>query len=158
MPPLQSILCSRAFGFAGLALLVLLLLPAAFAGEPEIYTGRDGLAVGGYDTVAYFKAGEPVKGSADFTADYKGATWRFSSRQNLQDFEANPESYAPRYGGHCAWALAIGKLVKGNPKVWTIHEAALYFNVNKSTQKKWLKDVPGFIAKADKYWPGVLEN
>lgn len=156
MSPIQSLVQSRLALLAGLALLVLLLVPAAFAAEPEIYTGRNGLAVGGYDTVAYFQVGEPVKGSADFTLDYKGATWRFSSQENLVAFEADPQAFAPRYGGYCAWALAMGQLVKGNPKVWTLHEGALYLNVNRSTQKKWLKDIPGFIAKADGRWPGIL--
>lgn len=157
MSSLHSILCSRALGFAGLAVLVLLLVPAAFAGEPEIYTGRNGLAVGGYDTVAYFQAGEPVKGSADFTLDYKGATWRFSSQENLATFKGDPQAFAPRYGGYCAWAVAMGKLVKGNPKYWHIHEGALYLNVNRGTQKKWLKDILGFIAKADNLWPEILD-
>lgn len=156
MSSLHSIVSSRALGFAGLAVLVLLLVPAAIAAEPEIYTGRNGLAVGGYDTVAYFQAGEPVKGSADFTLDYKGATWRFSTQENLATFEAAPEAFAPRYGGYCAWAVAQGKLVKGNPKYWHIHDGALYLNINKGTQKKWLKDVPGFVAKADEKWPGIL--
>lgn len=156
MSAIQSFLQSRPALLVGLALLILLLVPAAFADEPEIYTGRNGLAVGGYDTVAYFSQNEPVKGSADFTLDYKSATWRFSSQENLAAFKADPQAFAPRYGGYCAWAVAMGKLVKGNPKVWTIHEGALYLNVNKDTQKKWLKDIPGFIEKADENWPGIL--
>lgn len=156
MSAIHSFLQSRPALLAGLAVLVFLLVPAAFAEEPEIYTGRNGLAVGGYDTVAYFSENEPVKGSADFTLDYKGATWRFSSQENLATFEADPNSFAPRYGGYCAWAVAMGSLVKGNPKIWTIHEGALYLNVNKSTQKKWLKDISGFIERADERWPGIL--
>lgn len=158
MSSLQAFLQSRPAMLSGLALLVLLLVPAAFAAEPEVYTGRNGLAVGGYDTVAYFQVGEPVKGSADFALDYKGATWRFSSQENLATFEADPGAFAPRYGGYCAWAVAQGKLVKGSPKVWTIHDGTLYLNVNKGTQKKWLKDIPGFIAAADEIWPGLLSQ
>lgn len=142
--------------FAGLAFLVLLLVPAALADEPEIYTGRNGLAVGGYDTVAYFSQGQPVEGSKDFVIEYKGATWRFSSQENLETFEQDPDGFAPQYGGYCAWALAMGSLAKGDPKIWTIYEGALYLNINKSTQKKWLKDIPGFIDKADANWPGIL--
>lgn len=158
MSALQSFLQSRPALLAGLAFLVLLLVPAAFADEPEIYTGRNGLAVGGYDTVAYFSQGEPVKGSKDFTSDYKGATWRFSSQENLETFEADPGAFAPRYGGYCAWAMAMGNLAKANPKFWHIHKGALYLNINGSIQKKWLKDIPGFIAKADGNWPGILAD
>lgn len=157
MSVIQSFLRSRPAMLAGLAFLVLLLVPAALADEPEIYTGfGSSLAVGGYDTVAYFSEGQPVKGSKDFTLDYKGATWRFSSQENLEAFEQDPDAFAPQYGGYCAWAMAMGNLAKGDPKVWTIYEGALYLNVNKSTQKKWLKDIPGFIEKADANWPGIL--
>lgn len=156
MSVIHSFLQSRPALLAGLALLVLLLVPAALADEPEIYTGRNGLAVGGYDTVAYFSEGQPVKGSKDFTLDYKGATWRFSSQENLEAFEQDPDAFAPQYGGYCAWAMAMGNLAKGNPKFWRIHEDRLYLNISRSIQKKWEKDIPGFIEKADANWPGIL--
>lgn len=140
-----------------LACVLVFLAPAAWADKPEIYTGfGSNLAVGGYDTVAYFTEGEPVPGSKDLTIEYKGATWRFSSQETLETFEADPEAFAPRYGGYCAWAMAIGNLAKGNPKFWRIHEGRLYLNISRGIQKKWLKDIPGFIEKADANWPGIL--
>ena len=157
MSVIQSFLQSRPAIVAGLTFLVLLLVPAALAEEPEIYTGfGSSLAVGGYDTVAYFSEGQPVKGSKDFTLDYKGATWRFSSQENLVAFEQDPEAFAPQYGGYCAWAMANGDLAKGNPNFWRIVDGRLYLNISRGIQRKWEKDIPGFIEKADANWPGIL--
>ncbi len=133
--------------------------PGALADKPEIYTGfGSNLAVGEYDTVAYFTDGEPVKGSKDFEMEFKGAKWRFSSQENLAAFEAAPDAFRPQYGGYCAWAMANRDLAKGDPKFWRIVDGRLYLNVNRSIQKKWLKDIPGFIEKADAIWPGILTD
>lgn len=132
---------------------------AAFARSAEIYTGTfSSLAVGGYDAVAYFKAGKPIEGKAEFSTEYKGATWRFSSREYLDAFKASPTAYAPQYGGYCAFAVAQNSTASGDPLLWTIVNGKLYLNYDRGTQAMWRKDVPGFIAKADKNWPGVLDN
>lgn len=129
----------------------------ASAREAEVYTGTfSSLAVGGYDPVAYFKAGRAIAGSGQFTTEYKGATWRFSSKENLDAFRANPAAFAPQYGGYCAWAVAQGYTASGDPEVWKIVNGKLYLNYDRSVQTKWEKDIPGFIAKADRNWPGVL--
>jgi len=131
--------------------------PAAMARDADIYTGTfSSLAVGGHDPVAYFKVGRPVPGNAQFTTDFKGATWRFASKENLDAFRANPAAYAPQYGGYCAWAVAQGYTASGDPQFWKIVNGKLYLNYDGSVQAKWEKDIPGFIAKADKNWPGVL--
>lgn len=131
----------------------------ASARDAEVYTGTfSSLAVGGYDAVAYFKAGKPVQGVAQFTTDYKGATWRFASKENLDAFKANPTAYAPQYGGYCSWAVAQGYTASGDPQVWKIVNGKLYLNYDTSVQAKWEKDIPGFISKADKNWPSVLGN
>jgi YHS domain-containing protein len=132
-------------------------LTPASAREAEVYTGTfSSLAVGGYDTVAYFKAGKPVEGSAQFATEYKGATWRFSSKENLDAFKANPDGYAPRYGGYCAWAVSQNYTASGDPQVWKIVNGKLYLNYDRDVQAKWERDIPGHIAKADRNWPGVL--
>ncbi|MBB5518823.1 YHS domain-containing (seleno)protein [Amphiplicatus metriothermophilus] len=131
---------------------------AAQAAKPEVYTGLfSNLALDGYDAVAYFVQGEPAKGSAAFSLEYKGARWRFASAENLERFRADPEAYAPRYGGYCAWAVAQGYVARGNPKYWTIVEGGLYLNYDAGVQRKWEADIPGFIARADANWPSVLE-
>lgn len=143
----------------GLMVTIFVLAPAALADKPEIYTGfGSNLALGGYDSVAYFTDGEPVKGSKDFETEFKGAIWRFSSQENLDAFEADPDAFRPQYGGYCAWAMDNGDLAKGNPKFWRIYEGRLYLNINRSIQKKWERDIPGFIEKADANWPGILAD
>lgn len=144
-----------------LAAFVMLLITSfsAEARSSEIYTGLfSQLAVGGYDTVAYFKAGKPVLGKAEFATEYKGATWRFSSKENLDAFKATPAAYAPQYGGYCSWAIAQNYTASGDPLVWKIVNGRLYLNYDQSVQAKWEKDIPGFIASANKNWPGALDH
>lgn len=144
-----------------LAAFVMLLITSfsAQARSNEIYTGLfSQLAVGGYDTVAYFKAGKPVLGKAEFATEYKGATWRFSSKENLDAFKATPAAYAPQYGGYCSWAIAQNYTASGDPQVWKIVGGRLYLNYDRDVQAKWEKDIPGFIASADKNWPGALDH
>ena len=116
---------------------------------------KNGAAVSGYDVIAYFDEGKPRKGTAEFQSTYKGAVYRFSSEENLSKFAANPSAYAPQYGGHCAWAAANNYLADGNPNYWRIVDGKLYLNYNGSVQRKWEKDIPGFITKADANWPGL---
>lgn len=123
----------------------------------KIYTGTfSNTAVSGYDTVSYFTEGKPVKGSKEFTSDYQGAEWRFSSAENKKKFDANPTKYAPQYGGHCAWAVSQGGTASGDPQQWAIHNGKLYLNYNARIKADWDKDRDGFIKKADALWPGVL--
>lgn len=132
--------------------------PAAMADKDPIYTGAfSNVAVEGHDPVAYFTEGKPVKGDRDFQTTYMGAQFRFSSAENLALFEANPEKYAPAYGGYCAWAVAQGKTAKGDADNWKIVDGKLYLNFNKSIQRKWEADIEGFITSADANWPTVLE-
>lgn len=144
--------------FAALAVLFGL-AGAAHAAKPEIYTGvLSNVAAGGYDVVAYFDQSAPVKGSAAFKTEYKGAEWRFSTAANLEKFKASPEAFAPRYGGYCAWAAAQGYTAPGNPNYWSLVDGKLYLNYDAKVQTDWLKDVPGFIAKANANWPGILDK
>lgn len=114
-------------------------------------------AVSGYDTVAYFTEGKPVKGSDDHTSEYNGAMWLFSSAENKAKFDENPTKYAPQYGGYCAWAVSQGYTASGDPSQWAIHNGKLYLNYNKSVKDKWDKDRDNFIAAANKNWPSVLK-
>ena len=132
---------------------------AALAGAAEIYTGRfSDLAVGGYNPVAYFEDGKPVKGTKEFSYSYEGATWLFASADNLEQFKADPDAYAPQYGGYCAWAVSQGYTAPGNPQHWSVRGGKLYLNYNAKVQADWLKDPDGFIKKADANWPAVLDK
>lgn len=131
---------------------------AANALEP-IQTGYfDSTAVKGYDTVAYFTEGKPVKGDKGITHTWKGAEWRFSSAENRALFVEDPEKYAPQYGGYCAWAVSQGSTAGIDPKSWKIVDDKLYLNYSKKIQAKWEKDVPGNIQAADGHWPKLLKE
>jgi len=135
---------------------VSMIVPAA-AGKPEIFTGLvKGKGAAGHDVVAYFTMGKPVKGSAEFATQWKGATWEFSSAENLEKFKANPAAFAPQYGGYCAYGVSKGALVKGEPDQWKIVDGKLYLNYSAGVQKTWSKDIPGFIKAADGKWPNIL--
>lgn len=143
---------------AAMAFAVPAALPgAAMAAKPPVYTAPlSDVAVGGYDVVAYFTQGKPVKGDKAFQTEWKGAEWRFSSAANLAKFKANPAAYAPQYGGYCAWAVAQGYTASGDPQQWKIVGGKLYLNYNADIQSKWSKDIPGLIRKGDGNWPSVL--
>ena len=115
-------------------------------------------ALRGTDPVAYFTDGRPVEGSRRFTHEWQGATWRFASAQNRDSFAADPERYAPQYGGYCAWAVSQGYTASTDPEAWRIVDGKLYLNYSKSVQRRWEKDIPGNIAKADRNWPGLLSG
>lgn len=138
-----------------------LLAGAAVALAPRdaqalIYTGFiAGTAVGGYDAVAYHTEGEAIVGSEAITLEHEGATWRFANEANRDAFAADPARYAPEYGGHCAWAAAEGYLAQGDPNVWRIIDGRLFLNANQSVNRRWLRDLPGFIARADANWPSL---
>ena len=151
---LKSIPASVAF-----VLGLLFSLQSASAREAEVYTGTfSSLAIGGYDSVAFFTQGRPVEGKAEFEVDYKAAKWRFASAENLAMFKADPAKYAPQYGGYCSWAMAQGYLAGGFAQYWKIVNGKLYLNYDQSVQDKWVKDIPGFIAAADKNWPAILDK
>ncbi|OED36670.1 hypothetical protein AB833_26315 [Chromatiales bacterium (ex Bugula neritina AB1)] len=108
-----------------------------------------GIAVRGYDPVAYFTAGKPTKGKEKFETEWNGARWLFASKENRDLFIANPEKYAPQYGGYCAYGVAEGNLVKIEVDQWSIVDGKLYLNYDKGIQNKWLKDVSGYINSAN---------
>jgi len=145
--------------FAWILALSLWTLPnMVSAREPEIYTGFfSKVAVSGHDPVAYFTQNRPMKGEARFSTQYKGVEWRFANEEHKGKFIANPEQYAPQYGGYCAWAVAQGYTASGDPTRWKIVDGKLYLNYDADVQKKWEADIPGFISKANKNWPAVLK-
>ena len=141
-------------------------LSLAWAAEPintlEKTGGSDfeptGIAIRGYDTVAYFTQGAPTKGSEQFTVDWEGATWRFASQENLDLFKSDPDKYSPQYGGYCAYGVAVGFLVKIEPDLWDIVDGKLYLNFDKKFQKKWRKDIAGNITTANNKFEALLSK
>ena len=118
-------------------------------------TKGPGLAVHGYDVVAYFENGQPEVGRAKYSTVYNGATYRFSSEETLDTFEDEPEKYVPQYGGYCAYGVAVGAKFDGDPRLWRIVDGKLYLNLNEDIQETWEKDVPGYINKGDRNWKKI---
>ena len=136
------------------ALMIMFFLGSVSAHAADnIYTGYfSNKAVSGYDVIAYFEESKPVKGSAKYQLEYKGADWYFSSQANLDKFTANPEKYEPQYGGYCAWAMADNKTAPGKPPFWSVYNDKLYLNYDQGVQDTWVADKDAFIKKADAHW------
>ncbi len=128
------------------------LASAAWSGE---FYEKDGLALRGYDPVAYFSEGKPVEGTPEYAYEYKGSNFRFSSKNNRDSFVADPQHFAPQYGGFCAFGTASGYKAAIDPSAFTIVDDKLYLNYNLDVRAQWSSDISGFIVKADKNWPGV---
>ena len=117
---------------------------------------KDGVALGGTDPVGYFTDAAVVPGSAEHALEHDGAVWHFASAENKAMFMGDPEKFAPRYGGYCAYAVSKGGIAPTDPEAWTIHEDRLYLNLSLKVMGFWREDIPGNISKADANWPGVL--
>ncbi len=135
-----------------LGLLAATIAAPAFAKQATVFT-KGGLAIAGYDPVAYFTEKDAFKGSAKYSLMWHGATWRFKSAENKALFEADPKKYAPQYGGYCAYAMASGDYVSINPKAWDIYNGKLYLNYSSIIWAIWSRDRAGYVARADKHWP-----
>jgi YHS domain-containing protein len=118
---------------------------------------RHDVALRGYDAVAYFQDGKPIKGRDEFKHEWMGVTWQFASAANRDRFAQNPEMYAPQYGGYCAYAASQNYIYDADPKVWKIVNGKLYLNYNQQAQQLWEQDVPGNIKKGDQHWPQLIK-
>ena len=140
------------------SLLSLALAVPAAALSPVNRTTFGGVAIDGWDPVAYFTDGKPVEGSKAYSFDWNGATWRFASAAHRDLFAQAPEKYAPQYGGYCAWAVSQGYTADIDPEAWTIDHGRLFLNYSLDVQKKWAADIPGNVAKGDGNWPKLLSG
>ena len=130
----------------------------AIAGSPVNKTWFYGLAIKGYDPVAYFVDGQAVKGEKAYRYEWQGATWRFSSEEHKKRFIEDPEKYAPQYGGYCAWSVSQGGKVTIDPKMWKIVDGKLYLNFNSKVQEKWLEKMDYWIGQANDVWPMIKDK
>ena len=121
------------------------------AQQSEIFS-RSGKAIDGYDPVAYFKEGKPVKGIEQFSFKWNDANWIFLNQQNLDSFKMDPIKFAPQYGGYCAYGVSEDHKSPTDPQAWTIVEGKLYLNYNLKVKEMWNKDQAKRIMDADKNW------
>jgi YHS domain-containing protein len=138
-------------------LFALVTFAQAFGQSSEVFI-VDGSAIQGYDPVAYFKEGKPLKGKSEFSTLWNGAQWSFSSKQNLEVFKSNPEKYTPQYGGYCAFGTSEGHKAPTQPDAFTIVNDKLYLNYNKKVKAEWSKNQKERILQADKNWPTVKKQ
>jgi hypothetical protein len=117
-----------------------------------------GIALHGYDAVAYFKGGHPTVGDARIAMVHGDATYRFSSKANHEAFAANPGHYVPQFGGFCAFGASVGAKFDGDPMVWRIVNDKLYVNLSPDIQTEWFKDIPGNITKAETNWVTLADQ
>lgn len=115
---------------------------------------KSGVAIQGYDPVAYFTDGAATPGSAAHAAEWQGAVWHFASAANRDAFVASPERYAPQYGGWCAFGATKGYAAETDPgNAWTVRDGKLYLNWDAAVKQEWSQDVPGNLQKSEANWP-----
>jgi YHS domain-containing protein len=139
--------------FLGLALVAAVGAAAALYAVPSL--AKSPLALTGYDPVSYFSGSAPTDGKARFTAQHNGLTYRFATAENRDIFLAEPARYAPQFDGYCAYGVSRGYKVGVDPLAYRVVEGKLYVNYSKSVQRTWSENIPGFIAKANRNWPGL---
>ena len=141
-----------------LAITACLFLPlagGAFEKSDPVNHNRKGIAIQGYDPVAYFTDSRPVKGDSKFTFSWRGATWQFASAEHRDVFAKDPEQYAPQYGGYCTYGVSEKHTVDIDPEAWKIIGGKLYLNYDKRVQQLFLKEPEERIRRAEQNWPDL---
>lgn len=144
---MRTIVLSLALGCAGWG---------AMAGEP-INVDAGGVAIGGYDTVAYFTEGEALPGDSRFEYEWRDAKWWFASAEHRELFMGDPDRYAPRFGGFCTGGMAMGVSVKADPEAWTIVDGRLYLTSTKGVRERLLEEPQAKIENAEANWEELLQ-
>lgn len=135
----------------------LLIYTSVTAQKAEIFS-VEGKAIRGYDAVSFFSETGPAKGFDSISYSWKETLWLFSSTQNKQLFIANPEKFAPQYGGYCAYGTADGHKAPTQINTWTIIDNKLYFNYNSKVKELWSKQPDNYIKLANEKWPALKNN
>ncbi|MEM9175994.1 MAG: YHS domain-containing (seleno)protein [Myxococcota bacterium] len=146
----------RSLAVAGL--LMLGLAGSALAAHPIYRAEREGPALRGYDTVAYFTEGRAVLGSEEHEVVWRDTLWRFASAAHKALFEKDPEKYAPQFGGYCAYAASRNRLYEGHPEIFAIEDGKLYFNNNAKVMERWLAEPEPYIEAAKEAFPAMISG
>jgi len=130
-----------------------------FAGTKALLNvDKNGLALQGYDPVAFFTEHKPVKGRPEFKSSYQGATYLFASAEDMMLFEKEPGKYAPAFGGYCAYGVSRNKLVEIDPEAFQVVDGHLLLQYSKGVRNDFNKDVQGNLAKANANWLMLVEK
>jgi YHS domain-containing protein len=161
MKPIQPLLAvfTLAFGFSPSARAETApsTAPAAATAKTLVNTNAKGLALQGYDPVAYFTEKKPVKGLPALSATFDGATYHFANAAHRDLFAQEPARYAPAFGGYCGYAASIGKVRPVKPEHWSIVDERLILQHSQGAVELWEKDIPGNRVRADRFWPRLVE-
>jgi YHS domain-containing protein len=144
--------------FGPLLLLLLLSTPVLSQTKTLLNLDKNGLAIQGYDPVAFFTQAKPLKGKPEFKSLYHGATYFFASPEDKARFDQEPAKYEPAYGGFCAYGVSRNKLVEIDPAAFQIIDGKLLLQYSKGVRSDFNKDPQGNLAKANANWPGLVER
>ena len=143
------------FLFSALAMLV---LPAFAEGKFLLNLNKSGLAIQGYDPVAFFTDGKPVKGKPELGLRRDGALYYFVSKEHRDMFKADPVKYEPAFGGYCAYGVSRNKLVEVDVDAFQIVDGRLLMQYSKGVRDDFNKDTKGNLTKAEANWPELVEK
>jgi YHS domain-containing protein len=138
--------------FAAVAVAFMACSRTARVGFDAVNKTADGLAIRGYDAVAYFDSNNAVEGAAQYAVVWNGAKWLFSSMENLEKFRRSPEAFAPQFGGYCSYAVSKGYTADGDPNAWKIVNGKLYLNYSPEVKKLWEQDQDECIKLGERHW------
>jgi YHS domain-containing protein len=132
---------------------------AGFAGTKQLLNlDRSGVALQGYDPVAFFTDNRPVKGNSQFVSEYKGARYQFTSSDHKATFDKDPAKYEPQFGGFCAYGASRGKTAPVKIEAWQIVDGRLLMQYDLDVKQDFNKDQKANLHKADENWPGIVEK
>ena len=143
--------------FMAMSTMIISLSAPAFA-KGDVFVNGKGVAIKGYDPVAYFVSSKAQKGKKEISHLHAGNTWQFTNETNKKAFIANPVAYIPQYGGHCAYAASKNSIAPVDPKAWEIRNNKLYLNYSIRIHRKWLPKAAANIVKGDANWPALAKE
>jgi YHS domain-containing protein len=141
-----------------LLLLLLVSVPVFGQNKTLLNLDRQGIAIQGYDPVAFFTQNRPVKGRPEFETKYNGARYLFASADDKSTFDANPAKYEPQFGGFCAYAASQNHTAPVKIEAFQIVNGRLLMQYDLGVRKEFNKDTQGNLQKADKNWPGLVQK
>ena len=137
------------------SLSVMLLIGTSTFSQTTNYYSKDGIAIKGYDPVAFFILQKAAEGTDSYTTEWSGSKWKFISQANKDSFITNPLKYVPQYGGFCAFGASENHKAPTDPNAWTVINNKLYLNYSNKVKEMWIKDTANRIKAADEYWTGL---
>ncbi|HYL14548.1 MAG TPA: YHS domain-containing (seleno)protein [Terriglobales bacterium] len=141
-----------------LFLLLLISVPAFGQNKTLLNLDKQGIAIQGYDPVAFFTQNRPIKGRPEFESKYNGARYLFASAEDKSTFDANPAKYEPQFGGFCAYAASKNRTAPVKIEAFQIVNGRLLMQYDLDIRKEFNKDAQGNLQKADKNWPGIVQK